>query len=111
MLAFIHWALIRVMWYSRDGETRPFSEMAVLYLNELNAVKDNVSAYISFQKSEKEILTERLGRRYDIGLAMNESAQRAMEEKKYYMLRELSGKQKAALEFQAKYLQSLVNKS
>lgn len=38
----------------------------------------DISAMCSYQKSEAQILSERLGRRYDPGMALNEATERAL---------------------------------
>ena len=80
---------------------------------ELDAIPESLRAHWDYQTREQSILTERLGRRYDLGMALNESANRAIEEKKVTRdtMPQLSGKQLAALEFQEKYLQGLVKKA
>lgn len=68
-----------------------------------------------WNKTEIANLTPRLERRFDVGMAMNEAAQRAMQAKRENgtdrEVQELSGTQKAALTFQQEYLQKLVDRA
>lgn len=78
---------------------------------ELASILDTVSAHFIFQKHETVILTERLRRRYDIGLAMNESTQRAQKLREADGAKDtpiLSASQLKALKFQQQYLQGIV---
>lgn len=75
------------------------------------AIRDS----LSFHAREVEAQVPRLNRRMDIGMALNEAANRAMDEKK--TLREhakdsgLTGSQLKALEFQEQYLKGIVRKA
>jgi hypothetical protein len=69
---------------------------------------------MEYQKSEAEVLNERLSRRYDPGMALNEAAKRAIEQKTSVGIKSpdnLTEKQKMALEFQAKYLKKVIGQS
>ncbi len=76
---------------------------------EVTAVADSVFAYAEWQKEEVAILTDRLTRRYDVGMAMNEATQRAMKARAEAQIdeapiRELTANQRKALAFQEQYL-------
>lgn len=60
-----------------------------------------------YQDTEAEFFKSRLERRYDIGLALNEAANRAIDAKKVY----LTSNQRAALRLQQGTLQRWVNES
>jgi len=45
---------------------------------ELDAIADSVKGYITFQKTEREIISDRLSRRFDLAGALNESANPAI---------------------------------
>lgn len=77
---------------------------------ELDAISESIGAHFDYQKREQEILSDRLARRFDIGMAMNEAANRAIEEKAAVKVR-LSSTQEKALEFQKAYLDRLVKNS
>lgn len=82
---------------------------------ELDAIPESVEAFFLHQKTEQKILIERLGRRYDLGLALNEAANRALAEKKEAERAvdpgmNLTSRQVAALDFQKQYLQRLIEK-
>lgn len=82
---------------------------------EMAEIQTTAVKAFEFQLSEQNILSERLGRRYDLGMALNESANRALAQKKVAMTEsevpKLTGSQLAALKYQEKYLQDLVEKS
>ena len=82
-----------------------------VFHRELDAIADSVNGYINFQKTESEIISERLSRRFDLSAALNESAARAIKEKQAVIEHPLTDKQKAALEFQKSYLQKIVRNS
>ena len=52
---------------------------------EIAALGPSVEAYLTHQKTEIEILSARLSRRYDPGAALNEATERAIEAKKTVM--------------------------
>lgn len=91
------------------------AEAARLAVRETLAVKESVVAHFEYQKTEQDILSERLARRYDIGMAMNEAANCAIVQKA--AAKEdprnppLTSRQQAALEFQKEYLARIVNNS
>lgn len=66
-----------------DWDLHPLDpvEVEALAWRELRAIRDTIVAHYDFQNREQRILTERLGRRFDLGMALNESAQRAIQEK------------------------------
>lgn len=77
---------------------------------EVKAVPETVDASLAYQNREQETLTVRLSRRYDIGMAMNEAANRAMADKATARL-QLTPQQEAALKVQQDYLQRVVNQA
>lgn len=78
---------------------------------EVWAVPESIRAYFLHQKTEADILTERLGRRYDLGSALNEAANRAMEDKRVQReAQPLTATQEAALKVQREYLQHIVER-
>lgn len=74
-------------------------------------VPDDVINGARYNASELSILTQRLGRRYDVAMALNEAANRALAAKKaakeHYF--ELSGFQQQALAVQKQQQQRTVN--
>lgn len=86
---------------------------------ELAAVPDSMNGHFAWLVSEREIITARLVRRFDIGLAMNEATNRALEERARLIAEEgispeptpiLSETQRAALKFQEEYLQIIARR-
>ena len=71
---------------------------------EVNAVNESIRSSIEWHTSEVDILTARLTRRYDVGMAMNEATQRAMDARKAawtdHDIIPMTGRQNAALAFQ-----------
>jgi len=75
---------------------------------EVDAIWDSLSAHLDYQTTEAQILNERLARRYDFGMAMNEAANRAIAAKKAAGQpnpHNLTGFQERALELQKETLQ------
>jgi hypothetical protein len=88
------------------------AEVRTLIDRELAGIEENVRAFCNWQINEQAVLKERLARRYDIGMAMNESAQRALRDKEVAKNAPvLTDKQKAALAFQKDYLDRVVRKA
>lgn len=88
------------------------ADLAKLLERELLAIPETVAAHFAYQDREVRILTDRLSRRFDVGSAVNEAANRAIQDKK--VAREaqpLTGRQLAALEFQKQHLQKIVDRS
>lgn len=107
MLAWAIWHSLR-----RDCD-RP--DLRKIIDREVSAVRQSVIAYTEFQVSEQEILTQRLGRRFDLGMALNEATSRALEAKKaagdeLKPQEQLTSKQLDALAVQEQYLQKIVNR-
>lgn len=79
---------------------------------EVDAVAKDYLKTFSWEKSEQQIMEARLNRRYDLGSALNEAANRAIAEKAKdsHLARShsMSGSQAAALEYQKKYLENIV---
>lgn len=87
------------------------TETKRIVTRELAAITESVTTHFEFQQREVVILTARLRRRYDIGMAMNESTQRAQLLRAADGAKDtpvLSASQTAALEYQKKYLQGIV---
>ena len=103
------WFYAYSFWYLVGREKRPGAK--VIFERELGSIKDSVTGYMDWQISEQEIISDRLSRRFDLSQALNESAKRAIEEKKALVEHELTANQLAALEFQQEYLQSIMRKS
>ena len=74
---------------------------------------EDVRTAARWRKGEAEILGDRLSRRYDLGMALNEAVNRVLQDRAQAKKQEqpLTGTQSAALEFQKRYLQDLINKS
>lgn len=82
---------------------------------EVAAISATIRESECWQMDEQRILTERLGRRYDLGMAMNESANRALEAKKAAKagadVPRLTAGQEAALKVQQETLERIVRRS
>lgn len=81
---------------------------------EIAAISESLAKHFDWQDREQRILSERLGRRYDLGMALNESANRAIKERDKDAAKaapQLTGSQLKALEFQKRYLQNVVAES
>lgn len=91
----------------REGRNR--QNVTRIAHRELSAI----SEAFSYHESEVKVLGERLGRRFDQGMALNEAANRAIAAKKTAETEGngLSSNQKAALEFQKQYLDRIVRNS
>ena len=79
---------------------------------EIDAIAHTVVGGAEWFHDETDILAARLTRRYDVGMAMNESTNRAIKAKAEMDLdpdpiRELTDKQKLALAFQEQYLKRI----
>ena len=74
-----------------------------------------IAEAVRWQDGEQAILAERLSKRYDLGMALNESANRAMVAKRAAKTAEdapqLTAAQLKALEFQKQFLQRVVERS
>lgn len=119
-----HWAIALVsqvagavfIWsITRDVRGFDKTETKRIAVRELWAIPESIHRHFDFQDREQVILKERLGRRYDLGLALCESANRAIKEKAkdgtFHEVIPLTAKQEAALEVQKKYLQNIVGRS
>ena len=72
------WALLRkldLMGYPQRDR------VSALLKREIAAIGPSVEGYLTYQKTEIEILSERLSRRYDPGAALNEATERAIRAK------------------------------
>lgn len=77
-----HWGLLRkldLMGYPQRDR------VSALLKREIAAIGPSVEAYLTHQKTEIEILSARLSRRYDPGAALNEATDRAIVAKKLAM--------------------------
>lgn len=80
-----------------------------LMVRELDAIEDSVTKRVSWEAAEREILNERLMRRYDPGMALNEAFQRAIEAKKaakQSLPMGLPGKQ--SMDYQEDYMRGIL---
>ena len=96
--------------------TPPMEKREVMRLieRELGAIRTSIIEHYRYQDREQRILSERLTRRYDVGMAMNEATNRAIEAKKAAgepNPDNLSPKQKMALEVQAQTLKERLGKA
>lgn len=71
---------------------------------EIEAVPESILAHFVYQKSEADILSERLARRYDPGMALSEAANRAIAQKQAARDPQLTSRQLAALKVQEETL-------
>ena len=102
------WALCR----EAESEGRDLEDARRIFRREVDAVPESYAYHRAYQDGEQAILEERLSRRYDLGMALNEAAQRAIADKA--VAREapkLSANQLKALEFQKDYLKRLVDRA
>lgn len=78
---------------------------------EIHAIEFSIATAAEWQWDETKILVDRLTRRYDVGMAMNESTLRAREARAKQGLDpegpQLTGKQLQALAFQQQYLKRI----
>src|ERR1700743_2509777 len=80
VVARLHaWLILRE--FARDGWP---SDVACRYIaeREMLAVRQNILEYVDFSKSETKIQMDRLSRRYDPGMALNEAINRAEVKKR-----------------------------
>lgn len=87
------------------------SETERLAKRELDAVQESIRAHFEYQISEVEILSQRLGRRYDPGMALNEAANRAIAQKQAARDPQLTSRQKLALKFQEEELKRRIDRA
>lgn len=89
------------------------SQFKEIALYELSLVSSVAFARATYRKTETDILAESLTRRFDVGSALNEATNRAIEAKKAAReeISELSGSQNKALEFQKQYLARILAKA
>lgn len=101
------WAHVRM------AKRRGWNWKAVRHVSqtEQNAIWNTVRKVVLYQASEAEVLEMRLSRRYDIGMAMNEAANRAIAQKQAVRDPQLTGRQLVALKVQEEYLQRIVKRS
>lgn len=110
-------ARLQVWAYMQMGKDRSWSaqQMATarqVAMQEQNAIWESVLGVIQWNKNEHGIVTERLARRFDPGMTLNEVANRAIEAKKEVRSEpSLSATQLVALDFQRAYLERVVKKS
>jgi hypothetical protein len=97
-----------------DWDLHPLDPVEVEQLawRELRAIRDTIIAHYDYQNREQRILSDRLARRFDLGLALNEAAVRAVQEKQAIVPPGYPTQQQmAALEFHAEQLTELVRRS
>ncbi len=115
MIDFIEkWSARVLVWaLCRQAEGRNWDlQVARRVANrEVRAISETIGAAACWHKSETEILTERLGRRYDLGMALSESANRAIAQKQAARDPQLTERQKMALKVQEETLQRIVARS
>lgn len=96
------WAVVK------QCRTHPAIETRRIATREIEALRESVNIHFEYQDREQSILTARLTRRYDVGLAMNEATVRAQEQRRkdgtLHEIQQLTPRQQAALEFQKQYL-------
>lgn len=107
------WALMRTLRGATPDEALRLAESRRIAQRELAAIPDTIRAHFNYQISETRILSERLARRYDVGMALNEAAARAIAEKQaakqeFPVNHGLTDRQLKALEFQKEYLARIV---
>lgn len=114
----IDWMIAKLMrvkiWtLMRSGKRRGWNskETERLAKRELAAVQESIRAHFEYQTSEADILSERLSRRYDPGMALNEAANRAMVQKQAARDPQLTDRQKLALKFQEEELKRRIARS
>ena len=95
----------------KDGH--PPETAARIVDREIKAISEDYRSTFAWEKSEQRILEDRLNRRYDLGSALNEAANRALAGKAKdnplnWQTPSMSGSQAAALEYQKKYLENIV---
>lgn len=87
-------------------------EVEQLAWRELRAIEASIVAHFDYQNREQRILSDRLARRFDLGMALNESAVRAVQEKQALVPPGYpTPRQMDALELQVEQLQQLVRRS
>ena len=78
----------------------------------MRAIHDTIIAHFDFQNREQRILSDRLARRFDLGMALNEAAVRAIKEKQAAVPAGYpTAHQMRALEFQAEQLTQTLRRS
>lgn len=94
-----------------DWDQHPLdpNEVYKLAWRELAAIEETIRAHYDYQNREQRILNDRLTRRFDLGMALNEAAARAINEKKAAVPAGYpTERQMTALEFQAEQLTKTV---
>jgi hypothetical protein len=97
-----------------DWDLHPLDPVEVerLAWRELRAIRDTIVAHYDYQNREQRILSDRLARRFDLGMALNEAAVRAVEEKHAVVPAGYpTPLQMRALEMQAEQLTETVRRS
>jgi hypothetical protein len=97
-----------------DWDLHPLDPVEVEQLawRELRAIRESILAHFDYQNREQRILSDRLARRFDLGMALNEAAARAIEEKHAVVPAGYpTPHQMTALEFQAEQLTETVRRS
>lgn len=98
------WALVRdLLADPPEDVTLDKREVRRLAWRELSAIRASIVEHWRYQDREARILNDRLSRRYDPGMAVNEAANRAIQAKRAAGERSpdnLTDKQKLALKLQ-----------
>ena len=107
------WALMRTLRGGVQDESCRLAESGRIGQRELDAIPETIRAHFNYQISETRILSERLARRYDVGMALNEATNRTIVEKQAAkqevpVNHGLTDSQLKALEFQKEYLARIV---
>lgn len=107
------WAIMRDLKIKTLSNEWNYAHTKDIVDRELRAIEETVLAAHSYQKKESEIVADRLARRFDPGMILNEVANRALEAKKAARadVPQLSGTQLRALEFQKEYLKRVVDRA
>jgi hypothetical protein len=76
------WARKAYIWsLLKQLPKRPAPEVLRLVERELDAIPESILGHFDWQRREVEILSDRLARRFDVAMALNEATNRAIEEK------------------------------
>lgn len=97
-----------------DWDLHPLDpkEVRELAWREVRAIEASIRAHYDFQNREQRILSDRLARRFDLGMALNESAERAVLEKHAAVPPGYPTKhQMSALEHQAQHLVDMIRRA
>lgn len=108
------WALVREIMAPNLDVPLDAREARRLVWRELGAIRETVIEHARYQDREARILNDRLSRRYDPGMAVNEAANRAIAAKQAAGERSpdtLTDKQKLALQLQERTVAERIRNS